>query len=92
MFETDSQSIIAIRGTHSPGDGLMDLNIKTSHLQFRNQTVHVQSGFLKAARAILSHLHEKQLLPPKKPLIITGHSMGGALACILTLLLQKENI
>jgi hypothetical protein len=78
---TSSQTIlISFRGTESVGDWLADLNVASRARPYG--VVH--RGFFGAFQAV-----ERQLLTvveasPNRSLLLTGHSLGGALATIAT--------
>ena len=81
--------IVSIRGTLHANDALTDL--VCDYVEWRGG--HVHSGMLAAAMfvygEILSVLRE-EMRGFKRRLYITGHSMGGATAVLLTMLLQDE--
>ena len=85
-LEENKQQIIAIEGTSSINHILSDMNIFKSKDKRLNIKLH--SGFAKIARKIYSSLFH--IIKTRKPIVITGHSMGGAVALILGMYLQES--
>lgn len=86
---TDSQAIagvrdgaifVAFRGTESARDVLVDVAAVTAEGPFG----HAHLGFLTAATLLWSevgrYVHAKLRESPARPVFITGHSLGGAVA------------
>lgn len=90
----DDHTEIAIRGTANLEDWILDLDVFKAHLAYG---VEVHAGFLAAADALLP-LILKELLPAgtdkaaMKPIYVTGHSLGGAVASLIALFLQHEGL
>uniref|UniRef100_A0A7S4J055 sn-1-specific diacylglycerol lipase n=1 Tax=Odontella aurita TaxID=265563 RepID=A0A7S4J055_9STRA len=87
--------VLSIRGTQSIHDVIVDLICQSETFVSvfdRDETVEgkVHNGFLKSAQRLAGTLHEviKQILleNPEYSLVIVGHSLGGAIATLLTLL------
>ena len=79
VFESDTIRAIVFRGTE-PGntqDLLTDLRILPSHYQ---DGVRAHSGFVTALGFVAPQLDEVLAIPDPRPLWLSGHSMGGALA------------
>jgi hypothetical protein len=70
--------LIAFRGTESVGDWLADLNF----LNRARPYGLVHRGFLEAFQAVEAQLVEALTALPNRELLLTGHSLGGALATI----------
>ena len=83
--------ILAIRGTSSLKDAIIDGLATTETVQLQNEKYYVHSGFLRAS----TYIAEKrfglisQLLRenPEYELVVTGHSLGGAAATVTGVLL-----
>ena len=80
--------VVAVRGTANRGDALIDLGtrrIPDPHLE-----VGVHEGFSRVAQAIYAQIKERHLLNPAKPVVVTGHSLGGAVALLLGMYLDAK--
>lgn len=90
--------VLAIRGTHTTRDIFTSLSgaVKPHHYVDQHGVVMGYShfGMLAAARWIFKHCkatlidaHESQ---PDYKLILTGHSMGGGTAAMLTMMIREQ--
>jgi len=70
--------LVSFRGTESVGDWLTDLNALSTDRFYG--TVH--RGFRTAFSVVDSDLREVLAAAPDRPIVLTGHSLGGALATI----------
>ena len=70
--------VVAFRGTESLGDWLADLNVLSTTHSYG--TVH--RGFRSAYSVVDARLRAELRKFPGVPVLITGHSLGGALATI----------
>jgi len=78
---------IAIRGTANLENALLDLNVS---LQTDNDlNIMLHQGFASAAKAVYEDV--KPYLDKQQPIQTTGHSLGGAIAVILAMYLEKDN-
>ncbi|WP_444890292.1 lipase family protein [Microbulbifer sp. DLAB2-AA] len=77
LAETDSHVLLSFRGTQGIGDWVGNINLFPIHNP-NYGTVH--NGFFDAFYDVEKLLIEH--LPKDKPMWITGHSLGGALAAI----------
>ncbi|ORY41989.1 hypothetical protein BCR33DRAFT_851991 [Rhizoclosmatium globosum] len=106
VHDNDAKAIIiAIRGTSSAMDVLIDLKLETSlfdipELSAEDEKHEAHSGFLHTARNIVKELTEHNLLgelllDPKseyygRKLIVTGHSMGAGVAALVANILRHD--
>lgn len=89
FFDKDDL-IISLRGTTSPTELLKGLDAE--YVIFQDGFAH--SGFLKMAKTfmekewpiVLNNLNNRNV----KRIVLTGHSMGGAVASLLYLILTRE--
>jgi len=75
---TQEAVLISFRGTQSLGDWLANLNILTTTRSYG--VVH--RGFLGAFQVVEDQLSKVLARQPALPVLLTGHSLGGALALI----------
>lgn len=78
---------IAIRGTANLANVLVDLDIEFQPDERLGITLH--NGFRSAAEAVFNDVRPR--LISAKPLQITGHSLGGAIAVVLAMYLQQDS-
>ena len=86
VADTDKFVVVAFRGSTSRRDLRTDLqtrfNVSKIDLEGRSVTVAVHSGFYKAFAKIEQPLRALLEKTGEKPIYLTGHSLGGALALV----------
>lgn len=86
IHEATGDSVVSVRGTSNVENALVDIAIK---LQYDEKAeVKLHEGFSVAAAAIYAELQGQ--LDSTKTVHITGHSLGGAVAVILAMYLEKD--
>lgn len=78
--------LIAVRGTASVQDALVDMKFQLKHMDLLDINMH--QGFSQAAVRVFEEL--KPQLDRNRPIDIVGHSLGGAVALSLGMLLDHE--
>ena len=87
LSQSEQTQSLAIRGTANLNNVIVDLSVS---LQPDSQLgILLHSGFGQAARQVLQDV--RPYLDPHKPLDITGHSLGGAIAVVLAMYLKTED-
>gem|GEM_PF-1244622 len=76
---TPELSMVAFRGTESTADWLSNLHLTTRDLPGLGR---VHAGFLEQFQALRPELERLLNLRPALPLLVTGHSLGGAIAVL----------
>ncbi|OCT16136.1 hypothetical protein A8709_01430 [Paenibacillus pectinilyticus] len=83
IAESESQIVIAFRGTSTASDWISDAIARQTDFPFAKEGGLVHQGFLdiyqSARKQILASMSK---LSPQKQLYLTGHSLGGALATL----------
>ncbi len=89
MITTDDatgEQYIAVRGTENIDNALVDISLKLR--QDERAGIKLHSGFAAAAQAI--YLEVEPRLDRDKVVHTTGHSLGGAVALILAMYLDRD--
>lgn len=82
----NNEQVIALRGTASVDDVIIDARFV--FVKDENLGINVHKGFDNAAREILKEIRPS--LDKTLPVYVTGHSLGGAVAVVVGMYLQKE--
>ncbi|MCO6415697.1 lipase family protein [Siccirubricoccus sp. KC 17139] len=80
--------VVAVRGTANLEDALIDLDTRRASDDPLGTALH--TGFRRVAEAIYRDIRDKGRLDPSKPVVLTGHSLGGAAALVLGLYMRAE--
>lgn len=85
------RQIISVRGTANPENVIVDA--KFFFVDVESLGIKVHKGFAAASNEVLKDLlkNNAEALDKNKPVIITGHSLGGAVAVLLGMHLQQMN-
>ncbi len=76
---TPDLAMVAFRGTESTADWLSNLHLTTRELPGLGR---VHAGFLEQFQALRPEMERLLNLRPTLPLLVTGHSLGGAIAVL----------
>jgi triacylglycerol lipase len=86
VAETDKFVVVAFRGSTSRRDTRTDLrtrfNVSKIDLEGRVVSVSVHSGFYNAFAKVEGQVRDLLNKTKNKPIYLTGHSLGGALALV----------
>lgn len=92
--ESDRTAFVAFRGTDSWKDALVDAAVLKKTLPFMQDTdpdARVHAGFFAQYRAAVDAVNEYLARHPHRSrTIVTGHSLGGAVATLCAALLKDE--
>lgn len=86
LVEKNNIQILAVRGTANLENVLVDLDIQLK--SDKKLGIDLHQGFSAAALAVYKDV--KPLLSASKPIVTTGHSLGGAVALILAMHLDAD--
>lgn len=87
VIDCERFSIFAFRGTelNDLEDLLTDASIRPIEISFGE----VHQGFWEASQLFVEELHQFQANKRDRDLYLTGHSMGGAMACLASVILDS---
>lgn len=81
--ESKHEAVLVFRGTEKEGKDILT-DIKFGKKDYKGDKIH--RGFLTAYKSVKRHIdREVSLLPESYKIYVTGHSLGGALACLYAL-------
>jgi hypothetical protein len=89
VIDHDAYRIIAITGTDSLNDWLQH-NLRWRSKERQGRLIH--GGMVTYTSHVLEALHRANMLLRPVPLYLTGHSLGGAAACILPMLTSLPDL
>jgi hypothetical protein len=80
--------LLAFRGTEVKAKSDVAADLDTEKVGYNNGKVH--RGFWREAEKLKPMVVEWVLNHPNRPIIITGHSLGGAISVVMARILERE--
>lgn len=94
IFETKEYQFLVIRGTDTKFgviETMSDLLVSLNFFPRRSESgIYCHGGYSDVGDKIIEQLTRKRLLKMDKQLVVTGHSLGGALAKYMSIHVNKE--
>lgn len=90
LYERDSTLWVCVRGSGSQLDWNTDFEYNEMTATFGSNKINVHGGFYKSASNIYNDIKQKLYDYPGK-ILITGHSLGGAVASILSVMAMTDS-
>lgn len=87
VIKDNHNTIIVIRGTDNIRNAITDVMAVDSEF-LGNETLVVHQGFYDVSKKLFKAIN----LNPKKPVVIVGHSLGGAVSLLYGAMLVEKNI
>ncbi|KAG2127523.1 Alpha/Beta hydrolase protein [Suillus clintonianus] len=96
--DTRNELVVSFRGSREIASAMIDTSLVLSPLRGpglpKNTDAHVHTGFLYAFRSVgervLNVLREQFEKYPEYEVAVSGHSLGGAIACIAALSIRNS--
>jgi triacylglycerol lipase len=86
ILESPHYVLVAFRGTKTDDEWINDLSVNQRPFSYVENSGKVHGGFLSIYESCrMTILETLRSLPHTKPLLVTGHSLGGALSTLLAI-------
>ena len=89
FLEGPHEYVLSFRGTEVSQKSDIVADLKVKKVTFTSGRGRVHSGFFKETQKLLPYIHSLKF-DPFKPLYITGHSLGAAIATIVAAVLGDK--